>query len=74
MDYWDPEISKGYSHVGMVEVRADAASRISYAWAWDSYPNLGVGGIRLMNPEGFAYPERFVRIGFARYSAKKDLA
>jgi hypothetical protein len=68
-DFWDPRISKGYSHIGIVEVKRDVKTGISVAWIWDCYPGGGVGGIRLMTPEGFSFPERYVRVGFARYGA-----
>ena len=70
--YWDPNMSKGFSHVGLVEVKKDPATGISLAWIWDIYPQgdrLGV--VRPMSPEGFAYSERFIRIGFSRYNPEK---
>ncbi|MCM2354418.1 MAG: hypothetical protein NDI63_12445 [Pseudobdellovibrio sp.] len=71
-DYWNPESSKGFSHVGIVQVKTDAATQISLAWIWDIYPQSdAVGVVRPMTPDGFAYPERFIRIGFARYNAEK---
>lgn len=71
-DYWNPQYSNGFSHVGLVQVKSDAATQISLAWIWDIYPQAGgVGVVRPMTPDGFAYPERFIRIGFARYDAEK---
>lgn len=71
-DYWDPKASNGYSHVGIVQVKTDAATQISLAWIWDIYPQSdAVGVVRPMTPDGFAYPERFIRIGFARYNPEK---
>ncbi len=68
----DPEISRGYSHSGLVEIKTDAMTGISLAWIWDIFPqNDSLGNVRLMSPEGFAYPERFLRIGFAQYNAEK---
>lgn len=70
-DYWNPKSSKGFSHVGIVQVKSDAATQISLAWIWDIFPQGAVGVVRPMTPDGFAYPERFIRIGFARYDAEK---
>lgn len=72
-DFWDPYISKGYSHVAMVKVLRDSQSGISLAWIHDIFPNEGFGRVRVMSPEGFAFPERNIRVGFARYDAKKVL-
>ncbi len=72
--YWDANISKGYSHAGMVQVKTDDTTKISVAWIWDIFPNTRGGGIRLMTPEGFSHPNEFLRIGFARYSPVKILA
>ncbi len=73
VDFWNPKISKGYSHAGIVEVNTDKETGISLAWVRDIYPKQGIGGVRLMTPEGFAYPERYVRLGFARYNPEKVL-
>lgn len=70
-DYWNPKSSKGFSHVGIVQVKSDVATQISLAWIWDIFPQGAVGVVRPMTPDGFAYPERFIRIGFARYDAEK---
>lgn len=70
--HWDPNMSRGFSHVGIVEVKQDPKTKISLAWIWDIFPqNDRVGVVRPMTPEGFAYPERFTRIGFARYNPEK---
>ncbi|MBC7419849.1 MAG: hypothetical protein H7328_03890 [Bdellovibrio sp.] len=73
-DYWDPKISKGFSHAAIVQIKHDAKTNISLAWIWDVYPDSRGGGVRMMTPEGFSFPESFIRVGFARYSAAKVLA
>lgn len=71
-DYWDADRSTGFSHVGLVEVKTDVETNISLAWIWDIFPQSDrLGVVRPMTPEGFAYPERFLRIGFARYNPEK---
>jgi hypothetical protein len=62
---------KGYSHVGIVVVYRDAESGIEMPWILDIYPSDGVGGMRFIGPEGFAFPERFQKVGYVRYSADK---
>ncbi len=72
-DYYDPKVSPGFSHCGLVDVRQDPNTKISLAWIWDIYPVQGTGGVRVMTPDGFAFPEKNLRIGFARYDSAKLL-
>lgn len=63
----------GYSHVGLVDLKEDAASGIKMSWIWDSYPNDGIGGIRFIGTEGFVFPGEFQKIGFVHYNPTKFL-
>ena len=65
---------KGYSHVGIVEVKEDKESGIKMPWVWDIYPNSDFGGIRFIGPEGFAFRERFQKVGYVRYDSRKFLS
>ncbi|HEX7672668.1 MAG TPA: hypothetical protein VF412_00785 [Bdellovibrio sp.] len=66
--------TNGWSHVGIVEVKKDTESGISMPWIWDIYPNSDVGGIRFIGPEGFAFQERFQKVGYARYDSAKFMS
>ena len=56
------------------QVKKDEVSQISVAWIWDIYPERDkVGTVRLMTPEGFAYPEKMMKIAFLRYNSEKLL-
>lgn len=61
----------GYSHVGIVDVKEDQQSGIKMPWIWDIYPNSSLGGIRFIAPEGFAFQERFQKVGYVRYDSAK---
>ncbi len=65
---------EGYSHVGIVEVKNDIESGISMPWIWDIYPNSSAGGIRFIGPEGFAFQERFQKVGYVRYNSRKFMS
>lgn len=64
-------LTNGYSHVGYIEIKKDAASGIEMPWVWDVYPGIGIGGVRFSGLEGFAYPDKFRSIGFVRYNGVK---
>lgn len=69
---WNPDLAKGFSHVGMFEVRQNAALNISVSWIWDIFPESNESGVvRLMTLEGFAYPERHLKMGILTYDATK---
>jgi hypothetical protein len=63
---WDTSMQKGFSHVGIVNVKSDPETNIKMVWIYDNYPNSDLGGIRVVQPEGFAFPELYNKIGFAR--------
>jgi len=68
------QAAKGYSHVGIVQVSSDPQSGIEMAWIWDVYPNSTLGGIRFIGPEGFAFSERFQKVGYVQYDSHKFLS
>lgn len=73
-DFWNHDYARGFSHSGLVKVNKNEATGLKMAWIWDSYPERSkVGPIRLMTVQGFAYPERMMRLGFLRYSPYKIL-
>lgn len=73
-NFWNRKYANGFSHSGFVEVRKDNELGLSVAWIWDIYPeNDKVGPVRLMTPEGFAFPEEMLKIGFLSYDPYKIL-
>lgn len=68
------QAAKGYSHVGMVQISQDAQTGIAMPWIWDVYPNSSLGGIRFIGPEGFAFSERFQKVGFVQYDSQKFMS
>ncbi|GIL18313.1 MAG: hypothetical protein BroJett040_20640 [Oligoflexia bacterium] len=70
---WDPKNLKGFSHAALVDVRRDQETGLSTVWIWDIYPDRNRAGMRIMTADAFAYPEKYHRIGFVRYSSVKLL-
>ncbi|MGE5086615.1 MAG: hypothetical protein ACM3MG_09965, partial [Bacillota bacterium] len=60
---------KGFSHVGLIEIKTDPESGISMPWVWDVYPSTpGLAGGRYIGIEAFAPQEKSQKIGFSRYN------
>jgi hypothetical protein len=73
-DFFQSKLNKGYSHVGMFNVKVDKESGVGQILIMDNYPShsgVGLGGARILGPEQFAGQATSPKIGIVEFDKEK---